>query len=952
MKSVAKQKQPKHNINPLKDAKNLFEFLQANKIEKGDKSVQSTNTRIGSVEHEVYAGNYRISPEKYPEFLQLYYREVFIKGQPEFLTEAQLDKGPLLVDVDFRHDYSVTTRQYTHDNIAELVYLYLGVFKIAFQLEDEVVIQAYLFQKPTVNRVADKKITKDGAHIIFSIMCDHTAQQIIRKKVLEQIGDVWGEELNLTNDWNSVFDEGISKGGTNWQLVGSRKPGNEPYRLTGIFTAKFDASDEEFSTTFVDTIADASAFDMAKDIYKLSARYDQHYEPFMTTAFMAEYNQFKDQTTSIKRPVLANKLIDSQEIDPLAIRTKDQLDAVLKMFLDNISPEKYYEYEAYSYVMTLPPCYYEQGSYDRWFKAGCALKTVSKNLFIVWLAFSAQSSTFTFADIPKLWDEWRKFETKGGLTLRSIIFWAKTDAPEKYKAIRESSIDYYVEQTLDSGLAEFSVSSSKSNGASDWDIARVLYQLKKDHFICASVRNNLWYHFKKHRWVSIDSGTSLRVTMSTELRQIYGKKAQQLNDAKTALESEEDPKYKFLHTRMERAFEIFSKLGKTSEKKNIMEAAKDMFYDEAFVRNVDTNPHLLCCANGVWDFKEKVFRDGKPEDYISMTTRIDYIPLTEKHTEVKKEIVDFMEKLFPIPELREYMWDHLASTLVGTALNQTFNNYLGGGRNGKSVLVTLMTKVLGEYKGELPLTAVVTSRRTAVGGLAPEIAELKGKRYVVMQEPRQGDIINEGILKELTSGHDAIQARALYSVPITFLPQFKLCVCANTLPEIKAQDHGTWRRIRVVPFLSLFTENPVEGDPFKPYQYKLDATIDEKFDVWKTVFLSMLVERVLKTNGLVTDCETVLKASNEYKQKQDVIAQFIDDKIIRAPGEVLKTTAVGMEFKTWHELNYGCKGPQAKELHSYLDRLFGQHDKSGWRDIRLVFDVSDQAEIDDDDAMM
>jgi phage/plasmid-associated DNA primase len=55
-----------------------------------------------------------------------------------------------------------------------------------------------------------------------------------------------------------------------------------------------------------------------------------------------------------------------------------------------------------------------------------------------------------------------------------------------------------------------------------------------------------------------------------------------------------------------------------------------------------------------------------------------------------------MAKLFPEQELREYMWEHLSSTLVGTALNQTFNNYLGGGRNGKSVLVTLMTKTLGE----------------------------------------------------------------------------------------------------------------------------------------------------------------------------------------------------------------------------------------------------------------
>ena len=43
-----------------------------------------------------------------------------------------------------------------------------------------------------------------------------------------------------------------------------------------------------------------------------------------------------------------------------------------------------------------------------------------------------------------------------------------------------------------------------------------------------------------------------------------------------------------------------------------------------------------------------------------------------------------MEQLFPIDELRRYMWDHLASCLVGTTENQTFNIYTGNGRNGKS----------------------------------------------------------------------------------------------------------------------------------------------------------------------------------------------------------------------------------------------------------------------------
>jgi len=138
MKSQAK-KNPTHKPPNIKEtaAKNLFQFLQSHRVEKGDKSAQITNTRIGNPELEIYGGRYNIPQEKYPEFLQLYHREVFIKGQPEYLTETQLEKGPLLVDVDFRHDYEITTRQYTHEHIADLVYLYLAVFKTAFQLDDE-----------------------------------------------------------------------------------------------------------------------------------------------------------------------------------------------------------------------------------------------------------------------------------------------------------------------------------------------------------------------------------------------------------------------------------------------------------------------------------------------------------------------------------------------------------------------------------------------------------------------------------------------------------------------------------------------------------------------------------------------------------------------------------------------------------------------------------------------
>ena len=955
MKSQKKSTKPHiQNNTEGKKTKSYSQFIQQYRIQKGadTSSIKITNTRIGSTELEIYGGKFGIPDDKYKEFLQLYHHEVFIKNQPEYLTETQLPKGAILVDVDLRHEYSITTRQYSPDNIADLVHLYLAIFKQAFQLDDTSVIHSYIFQKPNVNRVADDNLTKDGAHIIFSLHCDHITQQIIRKKVLEQIGDVWNaEELKLTNSWDKVFDEGISQGGTNWQLVGSRKPGNEAYRLTGIYTSTFDPTDEEFSTTF----ADASTFNMEEDIYKLSARYPDHDEPIMTSAFLTEYNNGNSAKRASSSSTKLNNSFIVSDIDPLGIRSQEQLEIALKQYVDSIPPERYKEYEAYAYTMTLPPKYYDSGSYNQWFSVGCALRNTSYSLFIVWLAFSAQMSTFSFTDdVMKMWEQWQTFDYKRkGLTFRSIYYWSKTDATDKFKEVRKNTLEYYLDLSLDNGLTEFAVTDRKAQGATDYDLALVLRQMKKDEFVCTDIESNSWYQYRNHRWIKNDSGTSLRMAISTELRALYGKKLFELGNALGEMESEEDPKYKFLKARQEKAFEVYAKLARTSDKRNIMTEAKDLFYDEEFNNKVDTNPELLCCANGVWDLNLGVFRDGKPDDYISMSTKYNYYPITDKDAPVVAEINDFMGKLFPKdPGLLDYMWSHLASTLIGTAMNQTFNNYLGGGRNGKSVLVTLMTKILGEYKGELPLTAVCTSKRTAVGGLSPEIAALKGKRYVVMQEPRQGEIINEGILKELTSGLDAIQARGLYKTNVTFMPQFKLVVCANTLPEIKAMDHGTWRRIRVVPFKSLFTEDPVEGDPFKPYQFKLDPTIDQKFEAWKSVFLAMLIERVIQTKGSVTDCDTVLQASNEYKKKQDVMSQFIEERIERAPGQWLTQTHANQGFKVWHEDNFGCKGPQPKELHTILDRDFGSHVKKfGWRDIRLVFDNNDQRqEIDPEDA--
>ena len=195
-----------------------------------------------------------------------------------------------------------------------------------------------------------------------------------------------------------------------------------------------------------------------------------------------------------------------------------------------------------------------------------------------------------------------------------------------------------------------------------------------------------------------------------------------------------------------------------------------------------------------------------------MSTQNEYKPI-EYYQKNKSHIIDevneFMGQLFPEKELCDYMWEHLASTLVGVNEYQTFNIYTGSGANGKSKLVELMQKVLGDYKGTIP-SALITQKRNNIGSTSSEVHQLIGKRYAVMNEPSKGDTINEGIMKEITGG-DPIQCRALFKDSVTFVPQFKLAVCTNVLYDIKSNDDGTWRRIRVCEFKSKFTDKPTES---------------------------------------------------------------------------------------------------------------------------------------------
>jgi P4 family phage/plasmid primase-like protien len=966
---------PSVSAPPSPPAKmNFFEFLKSHQINKTSQLV-STNTRIGDKELQLYGGSYHIPEDEYPLFLNLYYNEVFIKNKKEYFTEKQLEKdGAILIDIDLRFNYELNARVYSDEHIEDLISLYLEKLKNIYEFDDETEFYIYVFEKTNIKRDEKKNIVKDGIHIIIGLPSDHDMQQYLRQEIISKIDEIWGD-FPITNSWDEVFDEGISKGHINWQLYGSSKPGCEAYSLTKMFQIKFETE------TNIEIIHKIPILDIdIKEVFpKLSVRNRNLPICFYKNTFIQQlqnkidsgeiisvnednkrckkHNESMSTTSTFTENILSPLMV-------LQIKSMDELKSLVDHFIDKLNNEieqKYIELkEAYDYTMILPSSYYTE--YSKWIRVGWALRNIHDSLFIVWVVFSSQCvEKFQIIDIPDLFSQWQTFDLNNlnGLTKRSIMHWANVDAHDNYKKVRENSVDYFIEQTIYVSKRSISEDKKVDKGCGDYDIATVLHQLFKDVFVCASVKAGIWYQYTKHRWEEIDSGTTLRKKISTELRDIYRKKMllmmQQITLEKTKTDKDED-KIKVLDYKFGKVGEILIRLARTNDKKNIMTEAKELFFDPNFMEKLDTNPYLLCFNNGVIDFKEKKFRKGYPDDYISKTTNNNYIDLSDpivynKYLTIIDEINDFMRKLFPKLELYNYMWEHLASTLIGTSSNQTFNMYIGIGQNGKSVLVSLMESVLGQYKGDVPLS-LVTEKRVKVGGLAPEIVALKGIRYAVMQEPSKGDRINEGMMKQLTSGIDPIQARAPYMPQsITFIPQFKLTLCCNELMVIKSQDHGTWRRIRVVDFLSLFVDKPVTNDPDKPYQFLLDKNIKEKFLYWKEIFAGMLVLKAFETNGNVNDCNMVLQSSNEYRNSQDYVAEFIADKIIVDINGKITKSEITQEFNSWYLGTYGKGGPSPKEVQSYMDKKYGPFKlQKCWKGVRINYDTDITTDTPNEDS--
>ena len=901
-----------------------------------------THTRIKSEQHNVFGGAFAISHEELPIFWQSYKDHVFTKKRAEHLTERQLEEnGPILVDFDLKYPSTVDTRKHADHHIESMINIFLDCLKNIYEFDEDDEFPIYIMQKSDVVKQPDGKDTKDGIHMIIGLSSSRVIQHHLRSKVLDQLDDAW-ESLGLTNNIESVVDEGIAKGSVNWPLYGSRKPGKQPYLLTNWYSCHYTEQE-----TFSLAPQAVQSFNVMKTFEQLSAQFDGHPKFSFHEDFVDEHDKLQE---NVKRRTSAspNRKMDDDDESGWALTEEqvdmlindDALDGTIDAMLshaDRIDPDNAIT-EAHQYTQILPEKYYCPGSHALNRQVAFALKNTSDILFLSWIKLRSKADDFEFDSIPGLFASWNNHFNVGGsgkLTLSSLRFWAKRDAPKEYRQIKESSIDHFVETSL--------------SNQTEYDVAMVLYQCVKDTYTCVSYdKGGIWYKYDGTRWI-LDKGERIRSELSNKIHNLYSRKG---NALMKIFRNDPDDENAAAQAKAYNKMVVMCKTRRSKD--NIMKEAKEIFYDDKFIEKMDSNPMLMCFENGVVDFESKTFRGGMHTDYITKCTNTVYTDVnafTNDQLAKKATLENFMNQLFPDKETCEYMWDYLASTAIGKNTNQTVAMFFGDGSNGKSRLMELMSQAYGDYKATCPL-ALVTGKRVNIGNTSSEIIQLKAVRFAVMHEPSKNTVINDGPFKEL-SGGDPLTGRGLYRESETFIPQFSLAVCMNSMFNMqKATDGGSTRRVKKVDFLSRFIlpGDTTTYDIPEKYKFPADMNIDEVLKECASVFGSMLIARAFKTNGVVEDCPAVKKSTNKYNQSQDSVGSFIGNRIIKTTckHDKINKNALVTQFKNWYDKELGDgERPKNPELYEIMTKKFGEN-ITGWTHVKFVEVEEEESESDEE----
>ncbi len=498
-----------------------------------------------------------------------------------------------------------------------------------------------------------------------------------------------------------------------------------------------------------------------------------------------------------------------------------------------------------------------------------------------------------------------KFNINNRLTLKTLAFYAREDSPDEYDKWHK---EWYAP------MLEAAISCTHA------DVAKAFYRVYWLDFACSNIKAKTLYHYRNHFWKLLDSGVDMKALIHSEFVSVF---EAYRTFVSLEVQNTHDPHVKdSAEVRIGKICKLINKLKNRGFKNDIFSEAAENFYNEDFEKILDMNPDLMGCVNGVIECLETraIFRDGKPEDYVSRTTGVVYPKkLHKKHPDYLK-VIDYLNKAFPDKGLMHHFSKIISSSLRGRNSSKIFPIYVGKGNNSKSMLKKLIEFAWGDYAISIPPTYLTETQRAT--NADPVIARGQYAHLAFSVEQESTLPLKSSLIKLLT-GSDKIFARFLNSNGGDMMPMFTIHMQCNMIPLITESGPAIKSRIKCLYMGSQWTD-AAPKDPDEQMRQKIfpiDPFFEKHLEEMAPAFLWHCVDvfAAYRKEGLV-DPPCVVEYTNKYWEDNDLYAVFIKENIERAykpapPGwsgdkvpddsTSIKLSDMYSKFKEWHKEAYG-----------------------------------------------
>ncbi|KAA0808418.1 DNA primase [Bacillus licheniformis] len=327
--------------------------------------------------------------------------------------------------------------------------------------------------------------------------------------------------------------------------------------------------------------------------------------------------------------------------------------------------------------------------------------------------------------------------------------------------------------------------------------------------------------------------------------------------------------------------------------KSEAEAVKALLRESTTVTEMNTMRNFINLKNGMLSLETFELLPHHPSYLSTVQLPIEYDPsaTAPSFMQFLKEIsLDDEELILVLQEIMGYLLS------AETKAEKAFFFY-GGGANGKSVLVSLITQLVGvDNVSSIPLSEF--SQQFGLEGLINKTVNIAAENEM------GGKALKTENFKAIVSG-DTITINIKYRPAISYKPHCKLVFVVNALPDSMDVTNGYFRKLMIVPFRRKFERNEQNVNLLQELLIELPGILN-----WAIEGL----RRLRKNNYEFSRCTAIEECHRTYHAEQNPVKEFFLEHIVLKKGVRTRQSEFHEKYLQWLNLQgIDDKGTKSKQ---------------------------------------